>query len=284
MVGGIPPQLAPQIVAPSTPEPIPAICERTARLRDPAATGPANVPTKGLVIPKPLPPKMPMDVAATKPAAPAPQKVRRQHQARLLTPTSQRVNVTAMKKAQESENLDDVWAKTPAPILPPPLPQRRATEARPQAKMDNYQEAVQQLPDTPIAMHWDGIEVSAHVQGKLVDICVLRKAGDEYILGHRTPQGAIAPANVHVGLRLVRINKDESVDLVFPRDVAGNLVRGDRNVEFSTLAEGRKYSCLRLEGRDVAALGLGSGQQAVTYQVRFLHRPMSLMKSLRKTR
>lgn len=283
--GGIPPQLIPQIIAPSVPTPIPAISERTARLRDPAATGPSNVPTKGLVIPKPLPPKAPMDVAATKPVAPAPHKVRRQHQARLMTPTSQRVNVTAMQnKAPESDNLDNVWAQTPAPVLPPPLPQRRATEARPQAKMDNYREAVQQLPDAPIPMHWDGIEVSARVQGQLVDICVLRKAGDEYILGHRTPQGAIAPAHVHVGLRLVRINKDETVDLVFPRDVAGHLVRGDRDVDFLTLAEGRKYSCLRLEGRDVAAIGLGSGRQEVTYSVRFLHRPMSLMKSLRTAR
>ncbi|MCA9552057.1 MAG: hypothetical protein KC933_18600, partial [Myxococcales bacterium] len=127
---------------------------------------------------------------------------------------------------------------------------------------------------------FDGVEVSARVDGKLVDIAVLRKGGEEYILGHRTPQGAVAPARCHLGLRLVRINPDDSVDLVFPKDVGGHLVRGNTTVTFTDLAEGRKYSCLRLETRDVATVILG-GTQGVSYHVRFLHRPKSLFRALR---
>jgi len=307
--GGVPPQIAPQILeasraTPVAPPPAAPVMERTRSFRDPAASGPARIPTKGLFIPRAPSPAAPlrdaMDVASTKPVSepptpapphlaqalppPLPRKARTVHPARLMTPTSLRVDVTPMNR--EDESYDDVWTKggtTPAPALKRAAP-RRATEARPKSRMDDFSEAVQHLPNAPIPMHWDGIEVSARVQGKLVDISVLRSSKEEYILGHRTPQGAIAPASAHIGLRLVRINDDNTVDLVFPKDVGGHLVRGDSTVTFSQLAEGRKYSCLRLEARDVATVALGTGQEAITYHVRFLHRPMSLFRSLRGLR
>lgn len=338
LVGGIPPQLAPQILAGAqgsamTPSPVQ---ERAQALRDPAASGPAPVPAKGLVFPgrsatqAPAPtPKSIVDDAPTRPAprtpSPAaaapepaakppkraaahvevvpaaprrtppplpPKKRRRAHEARLMTPTSLRVDVSPMQKLDDSGLLADVFTQgdtTPKPQLerpvPPPLPKRRsATEARPRSRIDDFSEAVKRLPDEPIPTHWDGVEVSARVNGQLVDISVLRKAGEEYILGHRTPQGAIAPARAHLGLRLVRVNKDDTVDLVFPRQVGGHLMRGKSTVTFSDLAEGRKYSSLRLEDRDVATIVLGQAQDTITYHVRFLRRPKSLFRSLRGLR
>ncbi|MCB9652157.1 MAG: FHA domain-containing protein [Deltaproteobacteria bacterium] len=274
-------------------------------------------------------------VAPTAPApAAAPARPKRRLEARLMTPTSLRVDVKPASLLRDDSALDDVWETsglpaTPPPALeqvsrarsneaparsaavlqatvgpqkPPPLPKRSAAPSligvRPQSRIDGFTtrpvppppprkstaqhlaEGLQRLPKEPVPVHFDGVEVSARVDGKLVDIAVLRKGGEEYILGHRTPQGAVAPARCHLGLRLVRINPDDSVDLVFPKDVGGHLVRGNTTVTFTDLAEGRKYSCLRLETRDVATVILG-GTQGVSYHVRFLHRPKSLFRALR---
>jgi hypothetical protein len=120
---------------------------------------------------------------------------------------------------------------------------------------------------------FQSVEVAARAQGKLAGIAHLSKLGDQYVLGHRTPDGILAPASAHPGLRLLRINPDRTVDLVFPREVAGHLVRGKDTVMFSELAEGRKYSCLRLESHDVATLILGEGQHAISYHIRFIRTP-----------
>jgi hypothetical protein len=85
-----------------------------------------------------------------------------------------------------------------------------------------------------------------------------------------------------VGLKLLRINDDRSVDLVFPYNVAGHLVRGSATVMFSELTEGRKYSCLRLEVFDVATVILGEGRHAISYHIRFLHRPKSIFGAASK--
>lgn len=118
----------------------------------------------------------------------------------------------------------------------------------------------------------DAIEIAARSRGRLLDIAVLTQEGDQYVLGHPTPQGRLAPASAHPGLRLLRINADRTVDLVFPIDVGGDIVRGKEKVALSELTEGRKYSCLRLEGDDVATVLLGDGAEAVTYSVRFTRR------------
>jgi hypothetical protein len=129
-----------------------------------------------------------------------------------------------------------VLQRTVGPQQPPPLPKRSApsiTGVRPQSRIDGFTqpngaksaggtaeavaEGLKRLPSEPIPVHFDGVEISARADGRLVDIAVLRRSGEEYILGHRTPQGAVAPARCHLGLRLVRINPDDSVDLVFRR-------------------------------------------------------------------
>src|SRR5262249_38158877 len=120
------------------------------------------------------------------------------------------------------------------------------------------------------AHYFDGVEIASRSRGKLVDVSLLRKEGDQYVLGHSTPQGRIAPAAAHAGLRMLRINPDRTVDLVFPRDVRGHLVRGKETVMFNELTEGRKYLCLRLEARDIATVILGEGQRAISYHIRFL--------------
>jgi hypothetical protein len=115
-----------------------------------------------------------------------------------------------------------------------------------------------------------GVEVAVRERGKLIDVCVLRSPGEEYVLGHLTPEGRRAPERAHAGLRLLRINPDRTVDLVFPREVGGHLMRGQATVAFSELTEGRKYSCLRLEPQDVLTVILGAGRDPLWYHVRFL--------------
>ena len=63
---------------------------------------------------------------------------------------------------------------------------------------------------------------------------------------------------------------------VFPRDVAGHLVRDGETVMLRELTEGRKYSCLRLRPRDVITVILGEGAERVSYHVRFLRAPRQI--------
>jgi FHA domain-containing protein len=158
----------------------------------------------------------------------------------------------------------------PVTTAPPPLPRLesmrslRSLHYSPPPK-DNSSLATERNPT-----YFEGVEIAARARGKLVDVSILKKEGDQYVLGHVTPQGRIAPSSAHGGLRMLRINPDRTVDLVFPRDVAGHLVRGKETVMFGELTEGRKYSCLRLEVHDIATVILGEGQRAISYHIRFL--------------
>ena len=138
-------------------------------------------------------------------------------------------------------------------------------------------------PQRRVRPSFHGIEVAARVRGRLVSITVLERPGDEYILGHATPTGQVAPGRCHLGLRLLKINQDRTVDLVFPDDVAGHLDRGPYSVALRTLTEGRKYSCLRLDPADIAAVLLGKGHDRVSYHLRFLKRPASTLRALAQT-
>ena len=84
--------------------------------------------------------------------------------------------------------------------------------------------------EVPVGEMFAAIEIAARSGDKLLDIATLRRPGEQYVLGHRTPQGAIAPHCCHEGLRVLRLTQDRHVDLVFPKDVAGHLIRegGDR--------------------------------------------------------
>ncbi|MEQ8280610.1 MAG: FHA domain-containing protein [Deltaproteobacteria bacterium] len=258
----------------------------------------------------------------TNPPTPAPSPAeppkKMVHEARLLTPTPgehQALNPDG-SMAGESSFYDDVWTNSSdredlvkskpypkvlvegaapnaergpriskhAPSSPPPLPKtsrpaRRASPVvRPKSRIDDFDPS-QPAPRTA----FDGVEISARTKSRLVDIAVLRKGNEQYILGHRTPQGAVAPGRAHLGLRLLRINPDRTVDLVFPQDAGGHLMRGKVTVMFNELSEGRRYSCLRLEPTDIATVILGEGKNAITYHIRFLRRPKSLFSSLRRS-
>lgn len=117
------------------------------------------------------------------------------------------------------------------------------------------------------------VEITSRQNGRLMDIATLSENGQQYVLGYPTPQGAKAPACGHLGLRLVRINKDRSVDLVFPREAGGQLTRDSETVRFAELTQGRKYSSVRLLPRDQVELSLSNKGKTVTYQVRFLQNP-----------
>ena len=228
------------------------------------------------------------------------------HEAQLLTPTPGEHEALSPEAQlpQESSFYDDVWTnqsldgediakKAISRPYPKVLVERASPQAergpkiskhappthvRPQSRIDDFDPSAE-----PAGMVYDGVEISARAGGRLVDVAVLRKSQEQYILGHRTPQGAVAPGRAHLGLRLLRINDDRSVDLVFPSDVGGHLVRGKVTVMFSELTEGRRYSCLRLEPTDVATIVLGEGRGAITYHIRFLRRPKSLFRSLRRS-
>ncbi|MBI4815039.1 MAG: FHA domain-containing protein [Deltaproteobacteria bacterium] len=121
--------------------------------------------------------------------------------------------------------------------------------------------------------YFDAVEITARTGDELLDIAVLRKEGEQYVLGHKTPQGAVAPYRAHPGLRLLRINDERQVDLVFPHDVAGTLVRDGETVALVELTEGRKYSSLRLRAMDVATVILGAAPSQVSYTIRFTRAP-----------
>jgi pSer/pThr/pTyr-binding forkhead associated (FHA) protein len=119
------------------------------------------------------------------------------------------------------------------------------------------------------APRYEAVEISARRGDQLLDLATIRHPGEQYVLGHRTPQGGLAPAPAHPGLRLVRVNADGQVDLVFPQDVGGHLIRNEAAVTLNELTEGRRYSCLRLEPRDVVTVILGHGRDCISFHVRF---------------
>lgn len=135
-------------------------------------------------------------------------------------------------------------------------------------------QAVPRVAMDPPKARYEGIEVMAEKEGRLMDIAVLRESGQQYVLGHMTPQGNVAPHDAHAGLRLVRRHGDGRADLVFPADVNGHLNRGDERVPLQHLTEGRKYSCLRLEPGDEVDLWLGR----MRYRVSFRARPALRMR------
>ena len=134
----------------------------------------------------------------------------------------------------------------------------------------------------PEAVRYRSVEIAARADGRLLAMTVLQNSQDEYILGYPTRDGVVAPARRHLGLRLVKINQDRTVDLVFPNDVGGHLVRGPHTVSLRSLTEGRKYSCLRLDPADIAEIRLGNGPNAVSYHLRFVRRPASLLRVLQQ--
>ncbi|MBI2375772.1 MAG: FHA domain-containing protein [Deltaproteobacteria bacterium] len=121
--------------------------------------------------------------------------------------------------------------------------------------------------------YFDAVEITARLGESMLDIAVLRKEGEQYVLGHKTPQGAVAPYRAHPGLRLLRINDERQVDLVFPLDVAGTLMRDGETVPLAELTEGRKYSSLRLRAMDIATVILGHAPSQVTYTIKFTRAP-----------
>lgn len=172
--------------------------------------------------------------------------------------------------AELSSGLSPIPREPSMPSLPRPKAPGPTTGA---LEMD----PTEQVPEGDLM--FDGIEVVARSGDRLLDISTLRKDGEQYVLGHRTPQGATAPAAAHPGLRLVRITHSRFVDLVFPKDVAGHLVREGETVMLRELTEGRKYSCLRLKARDVVTVMLGEGSSAVSYHIRFLRTPRSISRA-----
>ncbi len=172
--------------------------------------------------------------------------------------------------AELSSGLSPMPREPSMPSLPRPKAPGPTTGA---LEMD----PTEQVPEGDLM--FDGIEVVARSGDRLLDISTLRKDGEQYVLGHRTPQGATAPAAAHPGLRLVRITHSRFVDLVFPKDVAGHLVREGETVMLRELTEGRKYSCLRLKARDVVTVMLGEGSSAVSYHIRFLRTPRSISRA-----
>lgn len=152
--------------------------------------------------------------------------------------------------------------------VPPPLPRA------PQAPVPARAESVTAPAAAPAA--FDGVEITARAGERTLDITTLRREGDQYVLGHPTPIGVVAPPSSHPGLRLLRIDQDRNVDLVFPREVAGQLLRDGETITLHELTEGRKYSCLRLRAGDVVTVMLGIGPKQVSYHIRFVRAPRSI--------
>lgn len=258
-------------------------------------------------IPILMEPRLPSIVAQTRPPIapepPARKEPARIHEADLLTPTPQEPPALPFEQSVDGDHsYDDVWTngsmhredlrerpaghhilveRAPEGAPRGPMVKRSLTHARPKSRIDDFDPSAKPPPLPSTA--YDGVEIAARTRGRLVDIAVLRRASDQYILGHRTPQGAVAPGKAHLGLRLLRINDDRTVDLVFPLEAGGHLVRGAATVMFSELTEGRRYSCLRLDPTDVATVILGEGKSMFSYHVRFLRRPKSLFRSLRRS-
>lgn len=190
------------------------------------------------------------------------------HESRLMTPTEQQVKLAP----HPHEPSDDVWTDSGARLQVP----------TPSEPIGGFERSLGPVSQTGAA-GFRSVEVAARVDGRLVSFAALRDPFDEYILGYPTPQGPLAPARQHLGLRLVKINEDRTVDLVFPNDVGGHLIRGPHIVSLNSLTEGRKYSCLRLHPADIATVYIGRGRDAVSYHLRFIRRPASLIRALKQS-
>jgi hypothetical protein len=185
--------------------------------------------------------------------------------ARLLTPTSLRINVSPVGPAPQVVDAQ----RAPAPASRSTMPPRSVARSR--SRVARAEELVEAAGAAEPS--FDAVEIVAREAGRLLDIATLRRESEQYVLGHKTPQGKVAPHKLHTGLRLLRISDDREVDLVFPRDVAGHLVRGAETVALRELTLGRKYSCLRLKPQDVVTVILGEGAEAVSYHIRFIRAP-----------
>jgi hypothetical protein len=228
---------------------------------DGVATDPAAAPPT--VAPPPLPQRLPD--AALRPVALS--AVPRQAiPARLVTPTGLRIKVTpASKSPSAPPRRDPVWSDIESDEI------LSSSDSAVGGSSNDYTEAAERSAIAPES--FDGVEISARSGGRLLDIATLRVAGDQYVLGHDTPQGVPAPHVSHTGLRLLRISEGRRVDLVFPGDASGRLAREGETVAFQDLAQGRKYSCLRLAPRDAVTVVLREGDRQVSYHIRFLHPP-----------
>jgi pSer/pThr/pTyr-binding forkhead associated (FHA) protein len=143
-----------------------------------------------------------------------------------------------------------------------------------------FYEEVDETVEVPVCVNnFAAIEISARAGERVVQACTLSRPGDQYVLGHETPQGGRIPWRAHRGLRLLRINQDREVDLVFPGNVGGHLVRDGTTVALHELTEGRKYSCLRLKPRDIATIILGDGPNVISYHIRFTHAPAFALRT-----
>jgi hypothetical protein len=204
--------------------------------------------------------------------------------ARLVTPAT-----------EEKAKREPPKRKTPPP--PPPVSHARVpvvTHAPPPPPTKPSKPPQQREPKSALitepatkaeeakALEFDAIEISARSGDRLLDVARLRRPNEQYVLGHRTPQGAIVPHSAHAGLRLLRLTPDRKVDLVFPVDVAGHLVRDRETVMLRELTEGRKYSCLRLKTGDVATVIVGSGSSAISYHIRFIRVPQAISTASQK--
>jgi hypothetical protein len=186
--------------------------------------------------------------------------------ARLVTPTDMKVAVgpapasgpTGARVARRVSAPEPAWT---------PIDSDEILEELSDADFTESVEAAEVVPEA-----WEAVEIAAREDGRLLDIATLRHPGEQYVLGHRTPQGVRAPHVCHTGLRLLRITDDRNVDLVFPADAAGQLIRDGESVPFGELSQGRKYSCLRLVEGDIATVLLREAGRQIAYHVRFARR------------
>lgn len=219
--------------------------------------------------------------------------------ARLVTPSQRERGVAVPSPAAPQARAPRNARAIPMPGRrpPPPVPQpgrSMASLSTLAARLDSGPSVARPRPAAPVRpisesdsteeiaeadMRFDAVEISARTGERLLDIATLRREGEQYVLGHRTPQGAVAPHAAHPGLRLLKVTKGRFVDLVFPADVAGHLVRDGETVMLRELTEGRKYSSLRLKARDVVTVILGEGPSSVSYHVRFLRTPRAVTRA-----
>jgi hypothetical protein len=123
---------------------------------------------------------------------------------------------------------------------------------------------------------YEAVEVIAYQKGTMVNLSVLRTPQQTYVVGQPTPQGTLAPGVSHCGLKLVRIHGDGHVDLVFPWDARGYVLRDGLEIPLRELGAGCAYASLPLDPTDEASVVLGHGPDAVRYLVRFRKsRPLS---------
>ncbi len=253
--------------AQSVTRPVPELNDTPAIVRTPPTLEtPRARPT---VTPTPRP-----ELVLTPAAQPAIRSVRVKAPipARLVTPTAMRISVAPVAAGAELEHgVRPSQVGSAVHVETDLVRPRRPSE-------DSWDDRPVRRPGPTTGTNfdphsWDGIEIAARTGTRLLDIATLRANGEQYVLGHKTPQGVRAPHLVHPGLRLLRIGPNREVDLVFPGDAAGHLVRDSETVMFTELGHGRKYSCLRLTAGDVATVILNDGTDEIAYHVRFLRRP-----------